>query len=430
MAPERNKRLAEGFYRLSRAERDARLVEREVLDAHDIALLHQDGALSFQQANQWIENAMGAFPLPLGIAFHLVVDREEYVVPMAIEETSVIAALSSAAKWIKQKGEITTQQMDSLGIGQIQIPKVTNLPHIRHVIEIHKEALLEELNQKVVPNLCKRGGGAREMQVREIARPDGHMMVVIHLLVETCDAMGANLINQLCEYLKSPLEELLNEKVGLCVVSNLSDTKRVQARAIIRNIDPELGQAITEASLFAQLDPYRAATNNKGVLNGIDALLIATGNDWRAVGAGLHAYAARSGQYRSITQWSMQNGCLHGVIETPLSVGIVGGVTRLHPVVQISLKMLRVKSASELARLVAAVGLVQNLAALKALATEGINKGHMKLHVGNLALAAGASTEELPLLKQRLAEHWDTHKRLTESDAKVILSGLRKSEEV
>jgi hydroxymethylglutaryl-CoA reductase len=250
-------------------------------------------------------------------------------------------------------------------------------------------------------------------------------MGIIHLLIDTCDAMGANLINQICEFLKSPLESIVGEKVGLCILSNLTDSKIVQANVIIRNIDQALGEAIAEASLFAQLDPYRAATNNKGVMNAIDAVLIATGNDWRAVEAGMHAYAASDGQYTSITRWTMRGKDLHGELKGPLAVGIVGGVTRMHPLAQFSLKMLNVKSAEELARIIAAVGLVQNLAALTALVTYGINQGHMRLHIANMALAAGATQEELPLLKQQLIQHFEIHKQVSESDAKAWLFNLR-----
>ena len=245
-------------------------------------------------------------------------------------------------------------------------------------------------------------------------------------MVDTRDAMGANTINQVCEYLKPKIEELSGEELGMCILSNLTDTRITQAKAVIYNIDPELGEAIAEGSLFAQVDPYRATTNNKGVMNGIDGVLIATGNDWRAVEAGVHAYAARSGKYTSITRWTMEGKDLHGVIEAPILVGIVGGVTRLHPIAQICLKILGIKSASQLSRIIAAVGLVQNLAAIRALVTEGITQGHMKLHIANIVMALGASDDELPILKQRLAERLQKNRRITEADAREIINELRK----
>ncbi len=416
----------ERFYQLSRQERDARLIEMGVLTPEDIKVLHQDGALDFSLANQFIENAIGCFPLPLGLAFNFVIDEREYLIPMAVEETSVIVAANQAAKWIRDhQGEITTQNLGQLGLGQIQFPKVNDIQSVKQLIALHKDSLIQMTNREIAASLFERGGGVRDIVVREIVRPDGQSMAVIHLLVDTCDAMGANTINQICEFLKGPLEAILDEKANLCILSNLVDGKIVQAKVVVKKIDLEMGHAIAEASLFAQLDPYRAATNNKGAFNGMDAVLIATGNDWRAVEAGAHAYAARSGQYTSITKWTMQNDQLHGVIEIPMSVGIVGGVTRLHPLAQISLKMLKVKSAAELARVIAAVGLVQNLAALKALSTQGIVKGHMKLHISNLAVAAGATEEELPFVKQQLIEKLKKDKRVTETDARTVLANLR-----
>jgi hydroxymethylglutaryl-CoA reductase len=241
--------------------------------------------------------------------------------------------------------------------------------------------------------------------------------------------MGANSINQVCEYLKQPIEAMSDERVDMCILSNLTDQKITQARVVIHNIDKQLGMKIEEASLFAQLDPYRAATNNKGVMNGIDAVLLATGNDWRAVEAAAHAYAARSGQYTSLTKWVMKGNDLHGVLEAPIVVGIVGGVTRLHPVAQICLKMLDVDSAIDLSRVIAAVGLIQNLAALKALVSEGIVTGHMRLHIMNLAMAAGASPEELNSVKKGLVQRLMMQKRISEHDAIEIIDEIRKDDE-
>jgi hydroxymethylglutaryl-CoA reductase len=252
-------------------------------------------------------------------------------------------------------------------------------------------------------------------------------MLVIHILCDPCDAMGANLINQICEALKPRIEEVTGERVGLCILSNLVDTKLVAAEVILRNIDPSVGKGIQEATLFAQADPYRAATHNKGVLNGIDPILIATGNDWRAVEAGVHAYAARRGKYQPVTDWRMEGSDLVGRIEVPMALGIAGGVTRLHPTARVALKMLKVTRAEDLARICAAVGLVQNLGALKALATVGIVKGHMQLHAANLAIAAGAEIHEVAEVRDRLAQILKIEKTINLTRAKEILEAVRVS---
>jgi hydroxymethylglutaryl-CoA reductase len=249
--------------------------------------------------------------------------------------------------------------------------------------------------------------------------------LVLHILCDPCDAMGANLINQVCEALKPRIESLTSEIVGLCILSNLVDGKLAGAEVVIRNIDPEVGRGIQEASIFAKSDPYRASTHNKGVLNGIDPVLIATGNDWRAVEAGIHAYAARSGKYQPITDWQMKGPDLIGRIEVPMAVGTVGGVTRVHPTARVALKILGIEKAEELARICASVGLVQNLGALKALATVGIVKGHMNLHTANLAIAAGAEVHEVAQVRQHLSEVLKVEKKVTLSDAQRILEDIR-----
>lgn len=250
-------------------------------------------------------------------------------------------------------------------------------------------------------------------------------MLVVHLLCDPCDAMGANLINQVCEAIKPRIEELTGEKVGLCILSNLVDSKLAVAEVVIRDIDPVLGKGIEEAVLFAKADPYRATTHNKGILNGIDPILIATGNDWRAVEAGAHAYASRSGKYQPLSDWKMVGNDLHGRIELPLAVGTVGGVTRVHPTAGVVLKIMGIQHAEDLARIAAAVGLVQNLGALKALSTVGIVKGHMQLHAANLAIAAGAEIHEIARVRERLAEILKAEKTINLSRAKEILDSLR-----
>ena len=250
-------------------------------------------------------------------------------------------------------------------------------------------------------------------------------MAVIHLSMNSCDAMGANIINQVLEYLKNPIEQLTGETVGICILSNLNDQKLARARVVLNHIDEDLGKRIEEASLFAEIDPYRAATHNKGVMNGIDPILIATGNDWRAVEAGVHAYAARSGRYQAISTWRYANGVLTGELTAPLVVGIVGGVTALHPTARMCLEMMGITSAEQLSRVLAAVGLVQNLGAINALCTEGIIQGHMKLHIDNLLLVSGANAVEQPILRKRL-RHWlSVHRRVGVKQAKDLLAELR-----
>jgi hydroxymethylglutaryl-CoA reductase len=312
-------------------------------------------------------------------------------------------------------------------IGQIQLAKVADFSQFVSIIDSKKEEWIALANAEVAHGLVARGGGVKAIQVREVPRgaPEDGVMAVIHVLVDPCDAMGANIINQVCEFLKLPIETATGEKVTMCILSNLVDTKLTRAHVVLKGIDRDLMEKIVEASLFAQQDPYRAATNNKGVLNGIDPILIATGNDWRAVEAGIHAYAARDGQYRSITRWLIKGDDLHGIFEAPLVVGTVGGVTKLHPTAQISLRMLEVKSAAHLSRICAAVGLVQNLGALKALTTVGIIEGHMKLHIKNLTLGAGANEREMPLVQKRLEEILRLTKRISLSHAVEVLREIR-----
>jgi hydroxymethylglutaryl-CoA reductase len=417
--------LFSGFSKLSRKERFSRLIAMGALTAGDVKHLSTSNNLAPELAEKFIENVIGYFQLPLGVATNFRIDGQDYIIPMAVEETSIIAALSKTAKWIRHQGDITTRITGDTSIGQIQIARVNNFENLQAVIERNRDFLIEQANEQVAHGLVRRGGGVRALQLRKLTRPDGQLMAVIHVHVDCVDAMGANIINQVCEFLKSPIENLTHETITMCILSNLNDTKLAHAEVILRDVEPILGERLQEASLFAQTDPYRAATHNKGVLNGIDPILIATGNDWRAVEAGIHAYACRDGQYRSITQWRMEDGNLIGTFSAPLAVGTVGGVTALHPTAQMCLRMLGVEHSDDLARIVAAVGLVQNLGALRALTTEGIIQGHMKLHIDNLTLSAGASADEIPLLKKRLEELLAIRKRITLSNAIDILKELR-----
>ena len=422
---ETQRHLTDGFHRLTRLERLMRVQELCGLDDDDIQILSGERPLPFSVAEHLIENVVGYFPLPLGVATGFTIDGRDLLIPMAVEETSIIAAASATAKWIRRDGSIRTHAKGSLIIGQVQLPSVRDVAHARAVLHERRDYLMGYANDRL-PGLIKRGGGVRDLSVREIGRPDDTgTMLVIHIYCDPCDAMGANLINQVCEALKDPVEQLTGEKVGLCILSNLVDTRLVAAEVVLRNIEPATGRGIQEAAIFAQADPYRAATHNKGVLNGIDPILIATGNDWRAVEAGVHAYAARSGKYQPVTDWRVEGTDLIGRIEVPMAVGTVGGVTRLHPTAGVALKMLGVSRAEELARICAAVGLVQNLGALKALATVGIVKGHMQLHAANLAIAAGAEIHEIPEVRKRLTEILRVEKQINLTHAREILEAIR-----
>jgi hydroxymethylglutaryl-CoA reductase len=422
------KTLAEmfkGFSKFTYVERLDQLIEAEVLNKQDTNYLKQGGMQDISLAEKFVENVIGYFQLPLGVATNFNIDGRDVVVPMAVEETSIIAAASKTAKWVREVGSITTETIGLNIIGQIQFAKIQDFEKFKNTLLQQKNYLIELSNREVAFGLVARGGGVNDIQVRQIDRGDGLFMGIVHVYMNPCDAMGANVINQVCEFLKQPLEQFTGEKVTMCILSNLADSKLTRATVTIKNIDPDLAEKIEEASRFAELDPYRAATNNKGVLNGIDPILIATGNDWRAVEAGIHAYAARDGQYRSITKWRKIENTLVGVFEAPLIVGTVGGVTALHPTAKISMKMLDVKSANELARIAAAVGLVQNLGALKALTTVGIIEGHMKLHIKNLSLGAGATEVEMPIVVSKLEEILALRKRISLSNAVEVLKDLR-----
>ncbi|CEG57636.1 hydroxymethylglutaryl-CoA reductase, degradative [Legionella fallonii] len=419
--------LFSGFSKLSREERFQRLLALGAITPEDINFLKQGGIKNSNLAEKLIENVIGYFQLPLGVATNFNIDGHDYVVPLAVEETSIIAALSKSAKWIRQHGEIKTWVEGDCILGQIQLAKINDFEQFSRIFNENRLYLIEKANEDVAATMVKRGGGVKDLQLRHIKREDGHDMAVIHLTMDSCDAMGANIINQVLEYLKTPIEQIAGEEVTMCILSNLNDQKLTTAQVTIRNIAPELGHKLQEASLFAEMDPYRAATHNKGVMNGIDPVLIATGNDWRAVEAGIHAYAARSGQYRAITRWRYQNETLTGELTAPIIVGTVGGVTSLHPTAKMCLRMMNISSANQLSRIIAAVGLVQNLGAIRALCTDGIIQGHMKLHIDNLLLVTGADENEIPVLKERLQKWLDLNKRVSVNNAHDLLAEIRQT---
>ena len=415
------------FHRLSYEERLRAFRASADLTHEEWELLSGKSTLPASLAENFIENVIGYFPIPLGIATHFRIDGEEMVIPMAVEETSIIAAASATAKWIRAHGTITTYAKGQWVIGQIQLPKVKDFESTLAVLQSRRAELIALANESI-PSLKQRGGGVEELEIRVLDRPeatDSGKMMVIHVLCNTCDAMGANIINQVCELLKPWIESFTNETVGLCILSNLVDGKRVGAEVSMSGIDERVGNGLQEAAHFAEIDPYRAATHNKGVLNGIDPILIATGNDWRAVAAGIHAFASRSGKYMPVTQWRYSDGVLKGNIDIPMSVGTVGGMTREHPLARMALRVMGIRSAEHLARVCAAVGLVQNLGALRALSTVGIVKGHMRLHASNLALAAGALEHEIGDVRAELAKIVEKGKAITLTNAREILEKMR-----
>lgn len=419
--------LFSGFSKLNYEERLLRLQETGLIDEKDRQFLNDGGVKDVALSENFIENSIGYFQLPLGVATHFRIDGKDHLIPMAVEETSIIAAASKTAKWIKENGELTTGVTGSNIIGQIQIAKVSDFERFEFILKKNKDHLISIANRDAATSLISRGGGVRDIQIRKLNRPDGKTMAIVHIHMDPCEAMGANLVNQVCEYLRKPLEEMTGEKVTMCILSNLVDTKITFAKITLK-LDSELGEKIEEASLFAQIDPYRAATNNKGILNGIDPIVIATGNDWRAVEAGMHAYSARDGSYTSLSKWKYANGILRGELRAPIILGTVGGVTKLHPTSKLALKILNIESSNELSRICAAVGLTQNLGALRALTTVGIIEGHMKLHIKNLSLGAGATETEIPILQKKLEEILVLRKRITLSNAVEVLTEMRTSQ--
>ena len=419
-----------GFYNLPLETRRARLADIGLLSPEEFAALTGEPGLTAAQADPMIENVVGTFALPLGIALNFVVNGREVLVPMAIEEPSVVAAASYMAKLAREGGGFTAHTSAPEMIGQIQILDVADPHEARLKILEAREEILAEATA-IDPVLQRLGGGARDLEVHILNHPAIGDFLVVHLIYDVRDAMGANAINTACERLAPRLEALTGGRVHLRILSNLADRRIARARCTVP-VDAlafdgfsgeEVRDGIIAAWAFAAADPYRAATHNKGIMNGIDPVVIATGNDWRAVEAGAHAYAARSGRYTSLSTWGKDaQGNLVGTLELPLAVGIVGGATRVHPAAQAALKLMDVHTASELAEIIAAVGLAQNLGALRALATEGIQRGHMTLHARQVAIAAGAQGAEIAEVARRSAES----REVRVDKAEEILAEIRK----
>ncbi len=388
-----------GFHKLPVADRLGTVSRMMRLSNEEIAALQGDG-LSTEMANQMIENAIGTFSLPLGLGLNMQVNGRDYIVPMAVEEPSVVAAVSFAAKIAREGGGFTAEADDPVMIGQVQVTGYGDPSEASKALVAHKEQILALANS-FHPAMLARGGGAKDIEVRVLPAPEGargEPILVLHLYIDTQEAMGANLINTMCEGVAPFVEQLTGGKVFLRILSNLADRRLARASvripvASLADFDlpgESIAEGIVQASRFAQADPYRAATHNKGVMNGIDSVAIATGQDWRSIEAGAHAFACRDGQYRPLSTWTLEEGHLVGRIELPLALGTVGGPIKVHPQVQAAIKVLRVSSARELSMVMAAVGLAQNFAAVRALGSIGIQKGHMALHARSVAVTAGA----------------------------------------
>jgi len=400
------KRISEisGFYKLSINERMRIVKEFADLTDEETGLLQSSGSLKLDLANRMIENVVGTFPVPLGIAVNFLINGKDYLIPMAIEETSVVAAASYAAKMARSKGGFFTSSTDPIMFGQVQAVRVKDPYKARMAILESKEEILKKANEQD-PMLVGAGGGAKDLRVKVIETRRGQM-VITEILVDCRDAMGANAVNTMAEAVAPMIERITKGKVFLRIISNLATERLARARTIVDNGalgGEEVVEGILEAYAFAEADPYRAATHNKGILNGVIGVVMATCNDHRAVEAGAHAYAARTGRYLPLSVWEKnEDGDLVGSIEMPMAVGTIGGATKVHPIANIALKILGVKSARELSEVLAAVGLAQNLAALRALAYEGIQKGHMSLHARNIAIMAGATGDLIDIIAERI----------------------------
>jgi hydroxymethylglutaryl-CoA reductase len=399
-----------GFYNLDINERLDALSPQ--LTEAEIELLRRGIGLTPADAEHMVENVISVFPLPLGIALNFIVNDREILVPMAVEEPSVVAGASFMAKLARLEGGFVADVDPPLMIGQMQILDVIDHDTAcRNVFE-HREELLAEV-ENLDPLLKQLGGGPRDIEIRVVEESPIGPFLVLHLLYDVRDAMGANAVNTAVEHLAPMVESLTGGRVHLRILSNLADHRLARASCTIPISALEFGQfsgedvaeGIIAAWAFAQADPYRAATHNKGIMNGIDAVVLATGNDWRAVEAGAHAYAARTGRYSSLSTWQMDaQHQLVGKLEMPMAVGIVGGATRVHPLARIALKLMGVSTAAHLAEILVSVGLAQNLAALRALATEGIQRGHMSLHARQVAIAAGAQGEQIDSIAKQMVE--------------------------
>jgi hydroxymethylglutaryl-CoA reductase len=416
---------------LTPAQRLAAIADAASLTPEEQQLLARPGALGLDRADGMIENVIGAFELPLGVAGNFQVNGRDVLVPMAVEEPSVVAAASFMAKLARECGGFETSSSRPLMRAQVQVLGLTD-PHGARLALLRERERIVTLANSRDKVLIGLGGGCQDLEVHVFPDTPRGPMIVMHLIVDVRDAMGANTVNTMAEAVAPLVEEITGGSVRLRILSNLADLRLARARVrltpqVLDTKDrsgAEIIEGVLDAYTFAAVDPYRAATHNKGIMNGIDPVIVATGNDWRAVEAGAHAYAARSGRYTSLTQWEKDtSGALVGTIEMPMPVGLVGGATKTHPLAKLALKIMDVKSAQELGEVAVAVGLAQNLGALRALATEGIQRGHMALHARNIALVAGAVGAEIDTIAKRMAAEQDVRT----DRALALLEELRQS---
>lgn len=418
------------FRALTPAQRLAAIADAAGLTPEERRQLAEPGALGLERADGMIENVIGAFELPLGVAGNFQVNGRDVLVPMAVEEPSVVAAASFMAKLARESGGFETSSTRPLMRAQVQVLGLSD-PHGARVALLRERERIVKLANSRDQVLIGLGGGCQDIEAHVFADTPRGPMLVLHLLVDVRDAMGANTVNTMAEAVAPLVEEITGGTVRLRILSNLADLRlsRARVRLTPQTLDTkdrsgaEIIEGVLDAYVFAATDPYRAATHNKGIMNGIDPVIVATGNDWRAVEAGAHAYACRDGRYTSLTHWEKDaSGALVGTLEMPMPVGLVGGATKTHPLARLALKIMAVRSAQELGEIAVAVGLAQNLGALRALATEGIQRGHMALHARNIALTVGAVGAEIDQLARRMAEEKDVRA----DRALALLEELRK----
>jgi hydroxymethylglutaryl-CoA reductase len=413
-----------GFYKLPPKERLALVAEFAGLTSEETLLLEQPSTLPPEVGDHMVENFIGVFPEPLGVAVNFQINGKDYLIPMATEEPSVIAAASYPAKTVRDGGGFQTSSTTPVMIGQIQVAKLNDVDSAQTKVLTAKADLLKKANEQD-PVLNSYGGGAKDLATKIINTTLGPMLIV-ELYVDCRDAMGANAVNTMAEAIAPLIENLTGGQVYLRIISNLATRRLAKAWCIVPK-EALGGEAVVEgiayASAFAETDPYRGATHNKGALNGIIAVILATGNDHRAIEAGAHAYAALNGKYTSLSRWTKNStGDLEGVIELPMAVGLIGGAVKTHPIAKVAMKILGVKSANEFAEVLAAVGLAQNLGALRALASEGIQRGHMSLHARNIAVTAGAQDSQIDIVAEQMVRD----RKIRVDYAKEILAELNK----
>lgn len=397
-----------------------------LLSAADLQLLKSTIDDDLELANILIENAVGYFKLPFALTPGITINNKAYpLIPLVVEETSVVAGLCKNIIFAKSHGTFFASQEGHSFIGQIHFPNL-QAPEIfeKSILDI-KEGLIVQANQNPCASMVKRGGGVQDITAMLITRPDTKIMGIVHVLVDTKDAMGANIINQTCEYLKPLIEASIAEKALMCILSNLNTERLTKVEILLEDLDETLAHRIEEASIVAQCDPYRAVTHNKGIMNGMDAVCLATGNDWRSLEAGMHGFAGHNGTYRGLSNWVAKGRQLKGTLVGPINVGIVGGMTGIHPMAAFSLRCLGVENSCELAYVMGAIGLIQNFAALRALVTDGISKGHMRLHLRNLLKQTDATPCEQKKVLISLKQIFSDKQYVTATDAHTILKKLR-----